>query len=252
MLPGLETEANTVRTRYFAQITAQLHFTTTFHGTMVVAGADGAGKRFPLMTCLQEQPLPHHVVVLPATVSAKDMVQLIYEAVHANDDVFALRDMQDELIETLSGEPRIIVIDGVDRLSQQAADQLHYLHGRANATWALVLLGGPKAVRAITTSAALRGDVIAAVEILPLTGDELLRAVRGLHQLFLTPPDELILTVDMHVCRGRMKNWARFLQGALYLRRLATDRGEEPPTLDVDLAKAVVALMPTLKTPKRR
>lgn len=252
MLAGLESEANTVRTRYFAQIADQLHFATTFHGTMVVAGADGAGKRFPLLTCLQEQPLPHHVVVLPATVSAKDMVQLIYEAVHANDDVFALRDMQDELIEALSGEPRIIVIDGAERLTRQAADQLHYLHGRANATWTLVLLGGPDTVRTITTSAALRGEVIAAVEILPLTGDELLHAVRGLHQLFLIPPDELIRAVDKQVCRGLLKNWARFLQAALYLRRLATDRGEVPPPLDVELTKAIVTLMPTLKTPKRR
>ncbi len=252
MLRGLETEAATVRTPAFDDIATQLRFASAFHGTMVVAGEHGTGKRFALMTCLSEQPVPWHTLVMPPTVSAKDMIRLLYEAVHEQDDVFALRDMQDDLVETLSGAPRIVVIDGADQLTSQAAEQLHYLHGRAGATWTLALLGGPDTARAITSSAGLRGEVIAAAEVPRLTGHDLLQAVRAMHQMFLIPEDQLLELIDKQICKGLLKNWARFLQAALYLRHLAADRGEDPPSLDVHLARAVVQLLPTLKTPKRR
>ncbi|GAA1243204.1 ATP-binding protein [Oryzihumus leptocrescens] len=251
MLRGLEDEAHTVRTPAFTDITTQLAFAKTFHGTMVVAGEHGTGKRFALMTCLGEQDLPFHLVTMPPAVSAKDMVRLLYEAVHDEDDVFALRDMQDELIETLSGTPRIIVIDGAEQLTAAAAEQLHYLHRRVTATWTLVLLGGPDTARTVATSAGLRGEVIAAVEMRPLTGSEIRSAVRAMHQLFLIP-DQLFEAIDKQVCKGMLKNWACFLRAALYLQRLAVERGEDPPFLDPQLARAVVQLMPTLKTSKRR
>src|SRR5689334_12612101 len=112
MLAGLETEANPVRTPVFEQIAEQLAFACAFHGAMVVAGDHGTGKRFALLTVLSEQGLPFHRVIVPPAATPKDIVRLMYEAVHQEDDVFALRDMQDDLIETLSGTPRIIVIDG--------------------------------------------------------------------------------------------------------------------------------------------
>ncbi len=251
MLPTLENEAALIRTDTFHAITTRLPFVTALHATLVVAGAHGTGKRLALMTCLNEQSTPYDVVTMPPTATAKDMVTLLYEAVHHNRDAFALRDMQDDLAETLSGPPRIIVIDGADQLSSQAAEQLHYLHARPGATWALVLLGGPDTIRAITTSAGLRGEVIAAVETRPLHGKELLAAVRAMHQTFLTPDEQIIAAIDKQICKGLLKSWARFLQTTLYLQRLAVERGDPAPALDIDLARAVAALTPTLK-PSRR
>lgn len=252
MLRGLEAEANTVRTATFDEITAQLRFATTFGATMVVAGDHGTGKRFATLTCLAEQPLPHDVITLPPAVSAKDMVRLLYEAVHHEDDVFALRDMQDELLTTLSEQPRVIVIDNADQLTSQAAEQLHYLHRREEAAWTLVLIGGPDTARALSTSAGLRGEVVAAVDVRALSGKHLLHAVRGLHQVFLIPEDQLIELIDKQVCKGLLKNWARFLQATLYLQATAVNRGEDQPSLDVQLARAVIRLMPALRTTRRQ
>lgn len=252
MLPGLETEANPVRTPVFSEIADQLQFAGTFHGAMVVAGDHGTGKRFALVTVLSEQALPFHRVRVPPAASPKDLVRLMYEAVHQEDDVFALRDMQDELIETLSGTPRIIVIDGADQLSGQGAEQLHYLHARPGASWTLVLLGPPETIRGVTVSAGLRGEIIASVEVKTLTGADLRTAVGSLHPMFLLAEADLITLIDQQVCRGRLKIWARFLQAALYIQRLQTDSGRDPRPFDVDFTRDVIKRMPDLKPHKKR
>ncbi|WP_056920589.1 ATP-binding protein [Phycicoccus sp. Soil802] len=252
MLAGLEIEANPVRTPVFTQIADQLRFATTFHGAMVVAGDHGTGKRFALATVLSEQELPAHQVVVPPAASPKDLVRLMYEAVHQEDDVFALRDMQDELIDTLSGVPRILVIDGADQLTGQGAEQLHYLHARPQAAWTLVLLGPPETIRAVTVSAGLRGEIIATVEVKHLSGADLHTAVGSLHPIFLLAGADLITLIDQQVCKGRLKNWARFLQAALYVQRQETAAGRDPRPFDVDFTRDVIKHMPDLTPRKRR
>lgn len=252
LLAGLQNEATIVRTPSFAHITAQLAYATAHHAIMVVAGEHGTGKRLALLTCLTEQTLPHHVVPLPPSPSAKDMIRLLYEAVHAEDDVFALRDMQDALDETLSGSPRIIVVDRAHRLTAQAAEQLHYLHSRPGAAWTLVLLGGPDTIRAISTSAALRGDIVAAVEVKPLAAAEAVSTVRGMHPLLATADHALLETINNQLCKGLLKSWAVFLQGAIYLRNQAAENGTEAPLLDKDLARATIARMPRLRSGRIR
>jgi hypothetical protein len=252
LAPGLEGEATIVRTAVFAQVADRLAFTIAHRATMVVAGEHGTGKRVALLTCLAAQPVPYLVVPVPPAPSPKDMVRLLYGAVHQNRDVFALRDMQDELTDTLCGEPLVIVIDGAHRLTAQAAGQLHYLHARPGATWTLLLLGGPDTARIIATDANLRGDVLAAVAVEPLKGEDLLYAVRAMHQLFNMADEELLKIIDTKLCGGLLKNWARFLQIALDLRDRAIGAGRDTPVLDVDFARAVTMLMPQLRTTRKR
>lgn len=252
MLPGLESEANVARTRLFDDITEQLAFATTVRAVMVVAGDTGTGKRLAVRTCLQEQAMPVHDVTLPPGATSKDMTRLLYEAVHAEDEVFALRDMQDELVQTLSGPPRIILVDRADLLTAQASEQLHYLHARPGATWTLVLLGNPKTLRAISTSAGLRGEVVAAVEATKLKGKELITALHAMHPMFLIHNEQLLLQIDAQFCESSLKTWARFLQIGLYLQRLETERGGYPRSLDVAFARDILARMPKAQPLRKR
>lgn len=252
MLPGLETAAVPVRTAAFTQIADQLEFAATFRSTLLVTGDHGTGKRFAVLTCLTEQAIPYHHIVVPPNPTSKDIIRLLYEAVTTDDDVFALRDMQDELVAVLAQEPRIILIDGAEQLTAQAAEQLHYLHRQPGATWTLVLLGATDAMRALKTSANLHGEVIAWVEVEPLRDDALFTAVGSLHPMFLAADAGLIHLIDTQICKGLIKNWARFLQAALYLHRLDAEAGREPEEFDLPFIKKVAARLPLLPTPKKR
>lgn len=252
MLNGLENEAATVRTAVFDKIADRLQIATSVSGTLLVTGEHGSGKRFAVLTCVAEQRLPDHHVIVPVSASSKDMVRAMYEAVTGEDDVFALRDMQDALVESLAEQPRIVVIDGVDQLTAQAAAQLNYLHRQPGAQWSMVLVGPTESMRAIRTSAALRGEILSWVEVPPLRGKDLLTAVGSLHPLFLLADADLILRIDEQVCKGLIKNWARFLQIALQLRQRRTDAGLEPEDFNVLFVKDVIGRLPMLPSPKRR
>lgn len=252
MLNGLENEAATVRTAVFEKIVDRLQLATSVSGTLLVTGEHGSGKRFAVLTCVAEQSLPYHHVIVPVSASSKDMVRAMYESVTGEDDVFALRDMQDALVESLAEQPRIVVIDGVDHLTAQAADQLNYLHRQPGAQWSMVLVGPTESMRAIRTSAALRGEILSWVEAPPLRGKDLLTAVGSLHPLFLLADVDLILRIDEQVCKGLIKNWARFLQIALQLRQRRTDAGLGPEDFDVPFVKEVIGRLPLLPSPKRR
>lgn len=252
MLNGLENEAATVRTSVFEEIADRLQLAASVAGTLLVTGEHGSGKRFAVLTCVAEQRLPYHHVIVPVGASPKDMVRAMYEAVTREDDVFALRDMQDALIEVLAEEPRIVVVDGVDQLTAQAADQLNYLHRQPGAQWTMVLVGPTESMRAIRTSAALRGEILSWVEVPPLRGKDMLTAVGSLHSLFLLADADLITRIDEQVCKDLIKNWARFLQVALQLRQRRTNAGLEPEDFDVPFVRDVIARLPLLPSPKRR
>ena len=252
-LAGLETEASLVHTPLFDDIATKLSFTVAHHGTMLVTGEHGTGKRVALLSTLAQQKLPYHYVTPSfAAPSEKEVIRDLYQAIHADRDEFALRDMQDDLVDTLSGQPRIIVFTAADELSSKAASQLHFLHTRPNATWTLVLLGGPEVARVMATSAALRGDVIAVSEATRLRGDDLLRTVRGMHPLFAMADDRLLTAIDQQLCDGLLKNWATFLQMALWLRKAAVDAGQGEPVLDVQFARAITESLPQLRIKKKK
>lgn len=244
LLPGLDGEARIVRTRVFTTIADRLAFTIAHHGTLVVAGHHGTGKRLATLTCLAEQPLPHVVVPLTPAPTDHQIVRLLHQAIHHDRDGSDLAAMQDDLADTLAEQPRIVVIDHADELTVKAAGQLQYLHARPGAAWTLLLLGGPGTSRAVAASARLTGDVLATVEVHPLTGDELITAVRGMHQLFAMADQPLLQLIDRDLCHGLLKQWARFLQIALSLRERAVHAGKQAPVLDVTLARAVTTLMP--------
>jgi DNA transposition AAA+ family ATPase len=250
-LPGLEDEATIVPTPAFGEVRDRLAFATRHRATMLVAGARGTGKRVALLTALDQQPLPYLVVDTPPAASPTEITRVLHQAVHQDRDVLDLREMQDELVDTLRDRECVLAIAHAEELSAKAAGQLQYLHSRPGAAWALVLLGGPGIEKVLTASARLRGDILTAVDVAPLTGDTLIQTVRRMHPLFATADRDLLVQIDKQVCRGLLKVWARFLQIALDLRQRTVDAGKPEPVLDAKLAKAVNHYLPRLRTAGR-
>lgn len=231
------------------EIRARLGFTTRNAGTMVVAGPRGSGKRIALAAALASQHLPYQLVPMPPAPSENRLMSVLTGAVLGDRDDYELRDMQDDLVEALGRESSILVIDQAQELTTKAASQLQYLHARPGANWTLVLLGSDDLDRASSTSARLRGDIIATAEVHPLKGDDLVRALRGMHASFGLSDPKLLKLIDQDYCFGLLRRWGIFLQHALELTH-ATEPDSPPPEIVLSLARAVTALMPPHPKPK--
>jgi DNA transposition AAA+ family ATPase len=234
-----------VPTPVFTTLAQRLDFATTQAAILAVYGPYGSGKTAAVRAALASQPHPHVFTTLPPGPSDKDIVRLLYTEVLKENDTFDLRDMQDALVDTLRDRSVIIALDDADELTAKSASQLHYLHTRPGATWTLVLVGGPSLGHAISTSARLRGDILASVHVRPLRGDTLIRTLRAVHPLYANADRALLEAINEQVCKGLMKRWMQFLRIALDLLERA-DRPDEAEVLDVKLAKATTALMPRL------
>lgn len=247
---GLRGVASVVQHPATTEIRARLGFTTRHAGTMVVAGPRGAGKRIALAAALGGQGLPYQFVTMPPAPSENRLMAALVDVVLGGREDYELRDMQDDLVDALNRESGILVIDHAHELTTKAASQLQYLHGRPGTRWTLVLLGSDDLERVSTTSARLRGDIIAATEIQPLKGDALIRVLRGMHASFGISDPKLLKLIDHDYCFGLLRRWGVFLQHTLELTH-ATEPTSPPPEIDLNLAKATVALMPPYPKPKK-
>lgn len=236
--------ANLVRTAVFGRIEAAAALVVPQHEILVVHGEHGTGKHTAVTAYLEAQPLPVVELEMPPRQSSKDIVRWMHTAVVADAEL-PERDLQDDLVEALAAEDRIVLIRYAHRLCAEAAGQLQWLHNRPDHRWSLFLVGGPATGAALERDPLLREAVAATVEAKPLRGDELIRVLQNMHQMFLGAGADLLTEIDTRVCHGIFGHWARFLQHALHLRDLIAARGDDPPVLDRRFAKAVLQSMPT-------
>jgi hypothetical protein len=160
--------------------------------------------------------------------------------------------MQDELIDTLTSTPSILVVDHAEQLTTKAANQIQYLRNQARGTLTVILLGGPELGHAIATSARLQGDVAHTVHVTALQGEELIHTVRAMHPLFGMAEHGLLQLIDKQICQGLLGNWAKYLRHGLRIRDERLQAGLDAPVLDADFARAITALTPNLPTSRKR
>ncbi len=248
-LAGLD-EARTVRTPAFQRIADTAALVVPRHEIALVHGPHSTGKRTALRSWLAGQDLPVARVTLAGTESGRKLLQLLHDQVIAPDDL-PERDLQDDLVESLAARPRIVVIEHTERLTAEAAGQLEWLHGRPGQQAAWFLVGGPQAAKAIGKDPLLWDAICATVEVTPLKGEDLFRALQSMHDLFLGAGPDLLAEIDDRVCHGILGRWSRFLQHAIHLRDRLVATGHDRPVLDRTFTKAVIASMPATALKKK-
>jgi hypothetical protein len=248
-LAGLD-EARIVRTPAFQRIQDSAALVVPRHEIALIHGPHSTGKRTALHSWLTGQELPVVRVTLAGTESGRKLLQLLHDQVVSPDDL-PERDLQDDLVEALTALPRIVVIEHTERLTAEAAGQLEWLHGRNGQQAAWFLVGGPQAAKAIGRDPLLWNAICATVEVTPLTGEDLFRALQGMHHLFLGAGTDLLAEIDDRVCHGVLGRWSRFLQHAIHLRDRLADGGHDRPVLDRTFTKAVIASMPATALKKK-
>lgn len=204
-----------------------------------ITGPKGTGKSTALQAVLDRRSLPTSWVELPATYSVKQLIQWIYLDVLGDPEEFPQRDLQDDLIEELTGSGRTVVVAHAERLTKEAAGQLEWLHARSPG-WALYLVGLPATRTRVSTEPHLMAALVDAVDIRALSTEELHTVLPDIHDVFLGADRILIDRIDQHL-KGNLGLWMKFLHRALHIRTLAEKAGRPTPPLDVDLARAALA-----------
>lgn len=243
MLCGTE-EVRLVPTPAVKKIHEAAEFVVPLHEVLVVHGENGTGKSTAVQSYLDRQPLPVTWLDMQPRQSARDLLRRLHGQV-INPEILAERDLQDDLIEALREQERIVVIRHAHRLTGEAAGMLQWLHARPGHSWSMVMVGGPSTGKAIARDAELRDAVASTVEVKPLTGMDLMAALQSMHPMLLGAGPDLLTEIDRRVCHGLLGHWARFLQCAFHLRDRLAARGGEAPVLDRTFAKAVIAALPT-------
>ncbi|MCD4532507.1 hypothetical protein LRP67_00175 [Nocardioides sp. cx-169] len=217
---------------------------------MLVHGALGTGRTTAVTAHLKSQPMPWHQVDLPPSQNAIKINTWLYRQVATKVDL-PLRDLQDDLVEALSEQDRIVVVRHAERLTNEAAGQLQWLHAHPDTRFAMVLIGDESVGSAVQRDPLLAHAVTGTVQVKPLTDRVLLRVLQGLHPLFLNADPPLLSAIDAQVCHGNLGRWIKLLDRVRWLSEHdpAAPLGGHPH-LDKRLAQAAIASLPKLPTRK--
>lgn len=218
-------------------------------GALVVYGDHGTGRTTAVRAYLERQELPWHVIDLPPNPDELKITGLIYRAI-VGPDHLPLREMQDDLVDALQAERRVIVLRHAERLTSRAAGQIQWLHDRPGAMWTLILIGDSDVGTAVRRDPLLAHTITSAVQVRPLTDRDLLRVVQSLDSLFMNADPRLLLAIDKQRCKGNLATWSRFLDCAQWLTAHHPDPTDPLRKLDKQLAQAALGHMTSL--PKAR
>lgn len=217
---------------------------------MLVHGALGTGRTTAVTNYLSSQRLPWHQIDLPPNPNAIKINSWLYRQIATKVDL-PLRDLQDDLVEALSEQDRIVVIRHAERLTKEAAGQLQWLHAHPDTRLSMILIGDQSVGSAVQREPLLAHAITGTVHVTPLTDRVLLQVLQGLHPMFLNADPALLTAIDAQVCHGNLSHWVKLLDRAQWLS------GHDPAAppgghaqLDKRLAQAAIASLPKLPTRK--
>lgn len=216
----------------------------------LITGPVGVGKSTSLRSALEVYPTNPAWLSIPPAYSPRDLVGWLHSRVMGPDLTdLPQRDLQDDLINELSSNPRPIVITHAERLTKEAAGQLEWLHSLSPG-WPLFLVGIAGTRERIGTEPHLQAQISCDIEVRSLNKDELLRVLPAIHDIFFTASRQLIVELDSHF-KGNLGSWMRFLHSCLAINELAKSRGLHAHELDAELAKAALHQLLTRTTASR-
>jgi hypothetical protein len=123
--------------------------------------------------------------------------------------------LQQELIEILRGEHRLLVVDEAQYLQRQSIEALRFLHDDTETDFGLVLVGGHGCFETISRYPMLKNRTKRWVEFPPIADIEIPPVMASYHPLLADTPTELLLEIDERFGRGVWRNWEAFLFDAI-------------------------------------
>lgn len=182
----------------------------------VVHGPAALGKTFAVWEATRDLvDVPVYWVEFLAKPSvpqlAADLLLALTEVEHDEES----RKLGRILLDELSREPCLVVIDEAQDLSAECCEYLRRLHDRYETQFGILLVGGDKAWHHLSRFNHLRSRTVRRVCFQPLTADEVLETLPNYHPIYEGVEPELLLLVDDNYAHGKFRDWAAFTADAV-------------------------------------
>lgn len=203
----------------------------------VLHGSAGLGKTFAVEDALATPALPLVWVSFPSRPTPRLIAATLLEELTERPtrlDRFAIIR---QLVERLSADPAIVVVDESQLLTSDCIELLRYLHDYRTTRFALVLVGGNGTWRVLSREPMLASRVYRRVRFQPLSRADVLATIPAYHPVYEHVDPVLVALIDGMFAHGNLRNWAAFTASAL---RLKGQLGHEQ--LDERLTRNVFAL----------
>ena len=220
-LSGAAADTRIMRTDAYDQIDQLIRTVNRLSTVGAVFGPSGVGKTFLVEHHAAATGLPVYYVDLPRRPSRKEVLMRLLAVVSGrtprNAEAYVLHQQLEDLLTDREG---LVVIDEVQGLDNIGFDQLTHLHQQPGARWGLILSGAATSEARLLKYEHLRSRCHQVVHVDRLQGQQLVDAVRQLHDWFAHSPADLLLRINAEVCKGNLRTWVRFLDAVGQLHEM--------------------------------
>jgi DNA transposition AAA+ family ATPase len=205
-----------------------------------IHGEAGTGKTYAIDDALRQAPeLEACWITFPSRPSMRIVATSLLAALTRTTPTIERNRFETTavLLDVLSHERWVIVVDEAQRLNRECIEYLRYLHDHPVTRFALVLVGGDGCWEVLAREPMLRSRIYRRVVFRPLSSRQVVDMVSRYHPLYEDVPADLVLFIDEYFGHGNFRNWAAFTRSA---QQLAQQIGRE--RIDEAVARNVFAL----------
>lgn len=187
-----------------------------------LTGVAGTGKTFALEVLLRERSdirvVWIEVQVKPTMLSIARVLALalLGEVPRGSRHELSYH-LQDALVDQFGEVPLVVVVDEAQRLNNECAEYLRYLHDPHETRFAMLLAGGNGCWETIRREPMLHSRVHEPVFFKPLGESALLQMLPNYHAMYEHADPELLLQIDQQRCHGILRHWSAFTASAAQL-----------------------------------
>lgn len=200
--------------------------------TGVIHGNAGTGKTFAVQCALEGlETDPTNLVsvcslTFPSRPSMRMITDLLVQALTGSAPSrtrsrFYLTAM---LVDLLTAQPRLLVVDEAQRLNGDCIELLRHLHDHPDTRFALLYVGGNGCWEVLSCEPMLRSRVFRRLPFTELPRDQVPALMRRFHPVYAGVDDDLLWEFDDSFAHGTLRDWACFTHTAA---ELCTDSGRE-------------------------
>jgi len=184
-----------------------------------LTGVAGTGKTFALEVLLRERSDIHvvwlEVQVKPTMLSiARSLALTLLGEIPRGSRHELSYHLQDALVDQPGETPLVVVFDEAQRLNNECAEYLRYLHDPHTTSFAMLLAGGNGCWETIRREPMLHSRVHEPVFFKPLGEQALLQMLPNYHAMYEQADPELLLSIDQQRCHGILRHWSAFTASA--------------------------------------
>jgi DNA transposition AAA+ family ATPase len=192
--------------------------------TGVIHGVAGTGKTYAVESALEDLPADGGratpVITVTLAFPSRPTMRLVADellkaltgtAVARSRNRFHLTNT---LIESLSGTPRLLVIDEAQRLNGDCIELIRHLHDHPDTRFALLYVGGDGCWEVLSREPMLRSRIFRRLPFQPITRGQIPALIRDYHPIYAGVDDELLTEIDDAYAHGTLRDWAVFTHTA--------------------------------------